>query len=51
VKGKLYLFPAGNDGNPSSARTAWWQSGGGPSGRIHWADRHWQRVKEALERK
>ena len=49
--GKLYLFPPGIDGNPTGAKTAWWQSDGGPPGRIRSADQYWPKLKESLEAK
>lgn len=50
-RGKLYLFPPGNDGDRAGAHNAWWKYGGGPYRRIPAADKNWPKLKEALEAK
>jgi len=50
IDGKLYLFAVGNK-SPQSARTSFWQTGGGAVTRIADADKNWPRLKARLERR
>ena len=47
VRGKLYLFPDGSR-TPAGAKNDWWQRGG-PSQRVHWADKNWLTLREGLK--
>ena len=49
VNGKLYLFPASNNGRTTGVKNTWWNSGGGPDKRIPNGDKNWPALKARLE--